>query len=63
MKQLDWMQRPRESKLANVLYPNLSDEATQRELDEISHSEGKKSPMAAHNEQLRPNQGKTWWSK
>jgi len=63
MRPLDWMKRPRESKLANVLYPNLSDAETQKEVSEIARSEGKKSPLQVHQEGLQPNQRSKWYAK
>lgn len=63
MKPLDWMKRPRESRLANVLYPHLSDGETQRELSEIARSEGKRSPLQVYRDGLQSNQGRKWYAK
>jgi len=45
VKRVDWDHRDRMSKLAQVMYPNLSDRETQREMAQLSANQGKKSPM------------------
>jgi hypothetical protein len=44
LKNMPWQQRDRNSKLASVLYPDLADEDTRKQMDEISAREGKRSP-------------------
>jgi hypothetical protein len=46
MKPIAWHDRDRNSRLANVMYPALSDPATQKEMLDISDVEGKRGQMA-----------------
>jgi hypothetical protein len=63
MKRIDWMQLSRHSRLGRVMYPHLAAPEDQREMEEMSRNERRKSPLAAHQEQLKGNQGKKWWSR
>jgi hypothetical protein len=60
MKKVDWHELPRQTRLAHVMFPNLSDAETQRDLAELSRNEGKKSPLQAHMEREHPKQGRKW---
>jgi hypothetical protein len=61
-RSVDWHSLPRQSRLAAVLYPHLTDAETQRDMAAIARGEGKKSPMQgqadaerARVEQQNPN--------
>jgi hypothetical protein len=43
----DWHRRSRSQKLAAVLYPNLTDADTRRQMQTLSNNEGKRSPQQA----------------
>jgi hypothetical protein len=47
IKRVPWEKRDRQFKLASVLWPNLADAGTRKEMDEISAREGKVSPSEA----------------
>jgi hypothetical protein len=59
-RSVDWHSLPRQSRLAAVMYPHLSDGETQRDIAELAMNEGKKSPMQAHREQEQPKQRSKW---
>ena len=40
----DWWTRPRLSRLASILYPQLADEGTRQEMNEIAARERKRPP-------------------
>lgn len=44
LKNQGWFEQPRQSLLANVLYPHLADDTTRREMTSILAREGKKLP-------------------
>jgi hypothetical protein len=44
-RSVDWWSLPRQSRLAAVLYPHLTDAETQRDMAEIARGENKKSPL------------------
>ena len=46
-KSIDWHSLERNSRLARVMWPNLSAPEDQREMAELSKNENKKSPMQA----------------
>jgi hypothetical protein len=41
-----WSDKTRSEKLANILYPSLANEATRKEMTQLSANEGKKAPTA-----------------
>ena len=45
VKKVDWDNRDRMSKLASVMYPNLSDPETQREMLSLAQAEGKQAAL------------------
>jgi len=47
LKSQTWFQRPRISRLANVLYPQLADEPTRREMAALAANEKKKPPQVS----------------
>jgi hypothetical protein len=42
-----WHQRPKISRLANILYPAHADEETRKEMAKLAATEGKRSPYQA----------------
>jgi hypothetical protein len=44
-RSVDWHSLPRQSRLAAVLYPHLTDAETQRDMAALARNERKKSPM------------------
>jgi hypothetical protein len=62
-KSIDWHSLERNSRLARVMYPNLADAESQRDMAQMARNEGKKSPMQARNEQLQSNQRSKWYAK
>jgi hypothetical protein len=64
MKPMGWFDRDRNSRLANVLYPYLSDPQTQQQVLKTSEVEQKRAGlerrMKAGAEQYRPKG--SWWS-
>jgi hypothetical protein len=60
-RSVDWFELPRQSRLAHVMYPHLSDGETQRDIAELARGEGKKSPMQARNEQQQIEQRRKKW--
>jgi hypothetical protein len=44
LRKQSWHERPRLSRLANVLYPNLADAETKAEMERIAANEKKKPP-------------------
>jgi hypothetical protein len=63
-RSVDWHSLPRQSRLAAVLYPHLTDAETQRDMANIARGENKKSPMQgrvdAENARRQQEQG---WRK
>ena len=59
-RSVDWHSLPRQSRLAAVMYPHLSDGETQRDIAELARNEGKKSPMQARMEQEQPKRRSKW---
>jgi hypothetical protein len=60
-RSVDWHSLPRQSRLAGVMYPHLSDGETQRDIAELAMNEGKKSPLQARMEQEKPKQQRSKW--
>jgi hypothetical protein len=56
---VDWHSLPRQSRLAAVMFPNLADAETQRDMAQLARNEGKKNPMQGRvdAEQARRKQG------
>jgi hypothetical protein len=46
LKQVDWHSRSRTERLANAMYPHLSDAATQAEMLKLAAVEGKQAGLA-----------------
>jgi hypothetical protein len=46
LKQVDWHSRSRTERLANAMYPHLSDAATQAEMLKLAAIEGKQGQLA-----------------
>jgi hypothetical protein len=43
-KEPGWFERPLMSRIASVMYPNLVDPETKRQMDEIAKANGKRPP-------------------
>jgi hypothetical protein len=55
LKGITWAQRDRNSKLASVMWPDLADAETQKEMEAISAREGKVSPTKRRKKKLLSN--------
>lgn len=47
MKKIDWHSRSRAERLASVMFPTLTTEATRQEMQSLSNNERKRSPQQA----------------
>ena len=61
-RSVDWHSLPRQSRLAAVMYPHLTDGETQRDMAYWAKSDNKKSPMQARLEQEQPKQRRKWYA-
>jgi hypothetical protein len=49
-----WHQRPRAERLAAVMYPDLTDAETQREMAQLARNEGRRPPFDAEFRSNKP---------